>query len=188
MLQPWRHCCRASISFIVGAGHFLPWPETVSVNRKMKCPRLESGKGLIHQYEADPAGFCCCLIGYDYVTYTGPTFTILLPLKHSNFRHASPMSDLVPALMGQSLGRTVLLQKLALSFSLPVSQVLKQVFSGSWQFPICPFLFFEAALAIHLVSRVHSFLLQFGWTHVTLLIVVTQSHLVIHNLFEGMIW
>ena len=31
-------------------------------------------------------------------------------------------------------------------------------------------------------------LLQFGWTHVTLLIVVTQSHLVIHNLFEGMIW
>ncbi|CAO2578663.1 Phosphatidate cytidylyltransferase 2 [Lemmus lemmus] len=28
----------------------------------------------------------------------------------------------------------------------------------------------------------------FGWTHVTLLIVVTQSHLVIHNLFEGMIW
>lgn len=30
--------------------------------------------------------------------------------------------------------------------------------------------------------------LQFGWTHVTLLIVVTQSHLIIHNLFEGMIW
>ncbi|KAJ8785359.1 hypothetical protein J1605_007306 [Eschrichtius robustus] len=29
---------------------------------------------------------------------------------------------------------------------------------------------------------------MFGWTHVTLLIVVTQSHLVIHNLFEGMIW
>lgn len=29
---------------------------------------------------------------------------------------------------------------------------------------------------------------QFGWTHVTLLIVVTQSHLIIHNLFEGMIW
>ncbi|XP_034496281.1 phosphatidate cytidylyltransferase 2 isoform X2 [Ailuropoda melanoleuca] len=28
---------------------------------------------------------------------------------------------------------------------------------------------------------------MFGWTHVTLLIVVTQSHLVIHNLFEGMI-
>lgn len=33
-----------------------------------------------------------------------------------------------------------------------------------------------------------SALLQFGWTHVTLLIVVTQSHLIIHNLFEGMIW
>ena len=30
--------------------------------------------------------------------------------------------------------------------------------------------------------------LQFAWTHVTLLIVVTQSHLVIQNLFEGMIW
>uniref|UniRef100_A0A8C7TEC4 Phosphatidate cytidylyltransferase n=1 Tax=Oncorhynchus mykiss TaxID=8022 RepID=A0A8C7TEC4_ONCMY len=29
---------------------------------------------------------------------------------------------------------------------------------------------------------------KFGWTHVTLLIVVTQSHLIIHNLFEGMIW
>ncbi|KAJ0067602.1 hypothetical protein NL108_008730 [Boleophthalmus pectinirostris] len=29
---------------------------------------------------------------------------------------------------------------------------------------------------------------MFGWTHVTLLIVVTQSHLIIHNLFEGMIW
>ncbi|XP_007895150.1 phosphatidate cytidylyltransferase 1 [Callorhinchus milii] len=29
---------------------------------------------------------------------------------------------------------------------------------------------------------------MFGWTHVTLLIVVTQSHLVIQNLFEGMIW
>uniref|UniRef100_A0AAR2L322 Phosphatidate cytidylyltransferase n=1 Tax=Pygocentrus nattereri TaxID=42514 RepID=A0AAR2L322_PYGNA len=28
----------------------------------------------------------------------------------------------------------------------------------------------------------------FAWTHVTLLIVVTQSHLVIQNLFEGMIW
>ncbi|NXC77474.1 CDS2 cytidylyltransferase, partial [Anhinga anhinga] len=29
---------------------------------------------------------------------------------------------------------------------------------------------------------------MFGWTHVTLLIVVTQSHLIIHNLVEGMIW
>ncbi|CAN0434243.1 phosphatidate cytidylyltransferase 2 [Lampetra fluviatilis] len=29
---------------------------------------------------------------------------------------------------------------------------------------------------------------MFGWTHVTLLIVVTQSHLVIQNLFEGTIW
>ncbi|XP_061115598.1 phosphatidate cytidylyltransferase 1 [Conger conger] len=29
---------------------------------------------------------------------------------------------------------------------------------------------------------------MFAWTHVTLLIVVAQSHLVIQNLFEGMIW
>ncbi|XP_053317710.1 phosphatidate cytidylyltransferase 1 [Spea bombifrons] len=29
---------------------------------------------------------------------------------------------------------------------------------------------------------------MFGWTHVTLLITVTQSHLVIQNLFDGMIW
>ncbi|XP_053559373.1 phosphatidate cytidylyltransferase 1 [Bombina bombina] len=29
---------------------------------------------------------------------------------------------------------------------------------------------------------------MFGWTHVTLLITVTQSHLVIQNLFEGLIW
>ncbi|XP_053260158.1 phosphatidate cytidylyltransferase 1 isoform X2 [Podarcis raffonei] len=29
---------------------------------------------------------------------------------------------------------------------------------------------------------------MFAWTHVTLLIIVTQSHLVIQNLFEGMIW
>lgn len=28
----------------------------------------------------------------------------------------------------------------------------------------------------------------FGWTHVTLLIIVTQSHLIIHNVFEGLIW
>ncbi|XP_050393695.1 phosphatidate cytidylyltransferase, photoreceptor-specific isoform X1 [Patella vulgata] len=28
----------------------------------------------------------------------------------------------------------------------------------------------------------------FGWTHVTLLIVVTQSHLIIQNIFEGLIW
>lgn len=29
---------------------------------------------------------------------------------------------------------------------------------------------------------------MFGWTHVTLLITVTQSHLIIQNLFEGIIW
>ncbi|KAK7912736.1 hypothetical protein WMY93_012947 [Mugilogobius chulae] len=29
---------------------------------------------------------------------------------------------------------------------------------------------------------------MFAWTHVTLLLVVTQSHLIIQNLFEGMIW
>ncbi|KAJ8318708.1 hypothetical protein KUTeg_003799 [Tegillarca granosa] len=29
---------------------------------------------------------------------------------------------------------------------------------------------------------------EFGWTHVTLLIVVTQSHLIMQNVFEGLIW
>eukprot|EP00058_Branchiostoma_floridae_P003393 XP_002588881.1 hypothetical protein BRAFLDRAFT_284160 [Branchiostoma floridae] len=29
---------------------------------------------------------------------------------------------------------------------------------------------------------------MFGWTHITLLIVVTQSHLIIQNIFEGLIW
>lgn len=29
---------------------------------------------------------------------------------------------------------------------------------------------------------------MFGWTHVTLLIIVTQSHLILTNLFDGMIW
>lgn len=28
----------------------------------------------------------------------------------------------------------------------------------------------------------------FGWTHVTLLLVVTQSHIIIQNIFEGLIW
>jgi len=28
----------------------------------------------------------------------------------------------------------------------------------------------------------------FGWTHVTLVIVVTQSHLIMQNIFEGLIW
>lgn len=28
----------------------------------------------------------------------------------------------------------------------------------------------------------------FGWTHVTLLIIVTQSHLIMQNIFEGLIW
>ncbi|XP_065175284.1 phosphatidate cytidylyltransferase 1-like [Sycon ciliatum] len=29
---------------------------------------------------------------------------------------------------------------------------------------------------------------MFGWTHVTLLIIVTQSHLILQNLFEGIFW
>ncbi|KAL3875703.1 hypothetical protein ACJMK2_033631 [Sinanodonta woodiana] len=29
---------------------------------------------------------------------------------------------------------------------------------------------------------------MFGWTHVTLLLVVTQSHLIMQNIFEGLIW
>lgn len=31
-------------------------------------------------------------------------------------------------------------------------------------------------------------LFQFGWTHVTLLIIVTQSHLIIQNIFDGIVW
>lgn len=30
--------------------------------------------------------------------------------------------------------------------------------------------------------------IQFAWTHVTLLIFVTASYLIIQNLFEGLIW
>ncbi len=29
---------------------------------------------------------------------------------------------------------------------------------------------------------------QFAWTHMTLLLVVVQSHFIINNIFEGMIW
>ena len=29
---------------------------------------------------------------------------------------------------------------------------------------------------------------MFGWTHVTLLIVIAQSQLIVQNIFEGMIW
>src|SRR5436190_3579235 len=29
---------------------------------------------------------------------------------------------------------------------------------------------------------------QFAWTHMTLLIVVCQSHFIINNIFEGLIW
>lgn len=43
-------------------------------------------------------------------------------------------------------------------------------------------------LLSNVLKKTFCLLLQFGWTHVTLLIVVTQSHLIIHNLFEGMIW
>uniref|UniRef100_A0A8C2LQQ2 Phosphatidate cytidylyltransferase n=1 Tax=Cricetulus griseus TaxID=10029 RepID=A0A8C2LQQ2_CRIGR len=40
------------------------------------------------------------------------------------------------------------------------------------------------SFALYLAGNLRSF----AWTHVTLLITVTQSHLVIQNLFEGMIW
>lgn len=29
---------------------------------------------------------------------------------------------------------------------------------------------------------------QFAWTHMTLLLVVCQSHFIINNIFEGLIW
>jgi len=40
-----------------------------------------------------------------------------------------------------------------------------------------------------LVELIHAAVVfQFGWTHVTLLLVVTQSHLIMQNIFEGLIW
>ena len=30
--------------------------------------------------------------------------------------------------------------------------------------------------------------MQFGWTHIALLIVVTQSNLIVQSMFEGIIW
>ena len=41
---------------------------------------------------------------------------------------------------------------------------------------------------IFIVNILFHSCLQFGWTHVTLLIVVTQSHLIMQNIFEGLIW
>uniref|UniRef100_A0A8D3BVM9 Phosphatidate cytidylyltransferase n=1 Tax=Scophthalmus maximus TaxID=52904 RepID=A0A8D3BVM9_SCOMX len=67
----------------------------------------------------------------------------------------------------------------------------------SWYFLICvnyfiSFALYLAGFCMFVLSLVKKhYRLQFymfAWTHVTLLIVVTQSHLVIQNLFEGMIW
>uniref|UniRef100_A0A7N8WN43 Phosphatidate cytidylyltransferase n=1 Tax=Mastacembelus armatus TaxID=205130 RepID=A0A7N8WN43_9TELE len=78
----------------------------------------------------------------------------------------------------------------------------------SWYFLLCVNYFFYGETVtdyfftlvqreepLRILSKYHRFISftlyltgTFGWTHVTLLIVVTQSHLIIHNLFEGMIW
>uniref|UniRef100_A0A7N6BI06 Phosphatidate cytidylyltransferase n=1 Tax=Anabas testudineus TaxID=64144 RepID=A0A7N6BI06_ANATE len=81
----------------------------------------------------------------------------------------------------------------------------------SWYFLLCVNYFFYGETVtdyfftlvqreepLRILSKYHRFIsfalyltgtnTEFGWTHVTLLIVVTQSHLIIHNLFEGMIW
>uniref|UniRef100_A0A8C6Q0K7 Phosphatidate cytidylyltransferase n=1 Tax=Nothobranchius furzeri TaxID=105023 RepID=A0A8C6Q0K7_NOTFU len=71
----------------------------------------------------------------------------------------------------------------------------------SWYFLLCVNYFFYGETVtdyfftlvqreepLRILSKYHRFISFFGWTHVTLLIVVTQSHLIIHNLFEGMIW
>ncbi|KAI3378599.1 hypothetical protein SNEBB_004330 [Seison nebaliae] len=47
------------------------------------------------------------------------------------------------------------------------------------------FVFF--VLTLHRKHYLTQFLM-FGWTHVTLLIVVTQAHIVVQNIFEGLIW
>lgn len=41
---------------------------------------------------------------------------------------------------------------------------------------------FSIIIPIHLIH------IQFAWTHITLLIFVTQSYLIIQNLFQGLIW
>ncbi|XP_075929499.1 phosphatidate cytidylyltransferase 2-like isoform X2 [Petromyzon marinus] len=54
------------------------------------------------------------------------------------------------------------------------------------------FMLYLAGLCMFVLSLVKRYtrlqFYMFGWTHITLLLIVTQSHLVIHNLFEGMIW
>ncbi|XP_052818360.1 phosphatidate cytidylyltransferase, photoreceptor-specific-like [Mya arenaria] len=57
---------------------------------------------------------------------------------------------------------------------------------------IISFLLYVAGFVSFVVSlRKKHYLKQFtmfGWTHVTLLLVVTQSHLIMQNIFEGLIW
>ncbi|KAG7280924.1 hypothetical protein CRUP_009211 [Coryphaenoides rupestris] len=72
-------------------------------------------------------------------------------------------------------------------------EVLNKALSGlsSRYFLLCVNYFFYGFCMFVLSLVKKHYRLQFymfGWTHVTLLIVVTQSHLIIHNLFEGMIW
>lgn len=43
-------------------------------------------------------------------------------------------------------------------------------------------------ILIPLLILIILMILQFGWTHVTLLIIVTQSHLIVQNVLEGFIW
>lgn len=54
------------------------------------------------------------------------------------------------------------------------------------------FLMYVAGIvAFVLTLRKGSYRMQFkmfGWTHVTLLLIVTQSHLLVQNLFEGLFW
>lgn len=47
-----------------------------------------------------------------------------------------------------------------------------------------------SCLAFRMMIRTNScfWFDQFAWTHVTLLIVVTQSYLIIQNMFQGLIW
>lgn len=56
--------------------------------------------------------------------------------------------------------------------------------------PICLYLFTIIIKVTVYSDTIILFLnlTQFAWTHVTLLIVVTQSHFIISNMFEGLIW
>ena len=47
------------------------------------------------------------------------------------------------------------------------------------------FVFFVAHLRKGLYKRQFA---QFGWTHMALILIVVQSHFIVNNILEGLIW